>query len=157
MPIRQSLSEFTHFAILNLPRGRTMKYLKFLVWIMFFMITVSCNQKDTTSENGPILPPSPDITNLATCGAFLDAFNQELRHINYCTNAAQCGQVLAKTSCGCTRNKVARMDADSQKFYTIISLAQAKECSLPLISICDCPTANGFACVENQCTWNFNN
>ena len=134
-----------------------MKYLKFIVCMIFIMITVSCNSKDSGSGTTPDLPPSPDISGIETCGEFLDAFNQELKHINYCTNASQCGQVLTNTSCGCTRNKVARTDADSTKFYEIISLAKAKECSLPLISICDCPAANGFACVENQCTWNFNN
>ena len=134
-----------------------MKHLKLIVWMIFIMITVSCNSQNSDSGSVPNLPPSPDISSLATCEGFLDAFNQELKHINYCTKSSQCGQVLAGTSCGCTRNKVARTDADSKKFYDIISRAKTKECSLPLISTCDCPTANGFACVENQCTWNFNN
>ena len=120
------------------------------------MSAVSCESKNNTDVLQFNPPPSPEIANLATCEEFLQAFNEELSHIAYCTDSAQCGLVLKLTSCGCTRDKVARSDADSAKFHDIIARARAKGCdNLPLNSICDCPSADGFACVDQRCSWNY--
>ena len=72
-----------------------------------------------------------------------------------CETDDQCGQVLAGTSCGCTRNLVARNDADLADLEEIRAKAEANECSLGGISTCDCPAADGFACESGSCTWNY--
>lgn len=58
------------------------------------------------------------------------------------------------TSCGCTRNLVACADADLSRFNELQESLAAAECS-GLISTCDCPPADGFACVEGRCAWNY--
>ncbi len=130
--------------------------LRLIFCLLIMMSAVSCENKDQAAVSAFDPPPSPDMADLSTCEEFLQAFNAELSHIGYCTDAAQCGLVLKRTSCGCTRDRVARSDADAAKFYDIIARAKAKGCnSLPLNSICDCPAADGFACVDQRCSWNY--
>ncbi|HWP05807.1 MAG TPA: hypothetical protein VNN72_08705, partial [Polyangiaceae bacterium] len=74
----------------------------------------------------------------------------ELENIQRCMTADDCGQVLEGTSCGCTHDLVVRTDADVHRIRELIGT----NC-LELGSDCDCPSADGFACVENRCTWNY--
>jgi hypothetical protein len=90
-----------------------------------------------------------------TCGPIVQDYQNELTEIRSCETDDQCGQVLAGTSCGCTRNLVARNDADLADLEEIRAKAEANECSLGGISTCDCPAADGFACEGGFCTWNY--
>jgi hypothetical protein len=90
------------------------------------------------------------------CEALVPAFLEEAADIRSCTADAECGQVLAGTSCGCTNNWVARVDADTSTFETIMAEAQQAGCELPgTISTCDCPSVDGFVCNANVCGWNY--
>ena len=90
------------------------------------------------------------------CEALESAFLAETAAIRSCTADAECGQVLPGTSCGCTRNWVARLDADTSTFDAIMDEANQLGCMLPgLISTCDCPPADGFACEAGVCGWNY--
>lgn len=91
-----------------------------------------------------------------TCEALEPAFAAETQKIRGCTKNEECGQVLIGTSCGCTRNWVARLDADTTHFYELIEQGNALECDLPLASTCDCPGTDGFECTAGGiCQWNY--
>jgi hypothetical protein len=87
------------------------------------------------------------------CPATLADFRAETRRIRACTVPADCGTVLSGTSCGCTRDWVARGGVSTTRFYQLLSDAQT--CGLSLISTCDCPQTYGFDCVNNVCTWDY--
>jgi hypothetical protein len=90
------------------------------------------------------------------CAAIEAAFLTEAAAIRSCTVDAECGQVLPGTSCGCTRNWVARLDADASTFDGIVEQANEAGCMLPgTISTCDCPPADGFRCDAGVCGWNY--
>lgn len=78
----------------------------------------------------------------------------ELASIQSCTSDAECGRELVGTSCGCTRNLVARSDANTARFETIQAALAEAECD-SLVTTCDCPPADGFACSAGRCTWNY--
>jgi hypothetical protein len=88
-----------------------------------------------------------------SCELALDDFWAVAEETRYCQTDAECGQVLMGTSCGCTNNWVANISSDTSLFYDMLDAAEA--CGLALFSTCDCPPANGFACVDNECTWNY--
>ncbi|PRQ09505.1 hypothetical protein [Enhygromyxa salina] len=90
-----------------------------------------------------------------TCEDVQGAFEEETTVIRSCTEDAECGQQLVGTSCGCTHDWVARTDADATCFYAIIEQASLLECDLGLYSDCDCPSADGFECVDNICEWSY--
>ncbi|NJK33221.1 MAG: hypothetical protein HC927_12930 [Deltaproteobacteria bacterium] len=91
----------------------------------------------------------------ADCAALQAAFAAETQAIRSCSTDSQCGQDLQGTSCGCTRNWVARTDADTTCFYELIELAGPLQCELGLASTCDCPAAEGFVCEAGICQWNY--
>lgn len=91
------------------------------------------------------------------CTDKVDAFLVEAAEIRTCQLDTECGQVLTGTSCGCTRNWVARNNADTTQFYDLMDDAWANQCSLPTISTCDCPPTNGFLCDNGTCTWDYGN
>lgn len=92
----------------------------------------------------------------STCDAVIDGFMDETSNIRLCMVAEECGQVLSGTSCGCTRNWVARLDADIGPWSELLDRATALGCEIPGgISTCDCPPADGFACIDNVCHWNY--
>lgn len=95
------------------------------------------------------------VEGLSTCGPIENDYVTELAEIQACTSADDCGQVLAGTSCGCTRNLVARLDADLADLEEIRAKAEANECSVGGISTCDCPAVDGFACESGVCSWNY--
>lgn len=90
-----------------------------------------------------------------TCDELEPAFQAETESIRSCDAPEDCGQQLTGTSCGCTRDWVARADADTTLFYDLIQQGSALQCDLPLASTCDCPQADGFDCVDGTCTWNY--
>lgn len=92
-----------------------------------------------------------------TCGPIENDYATELAEIRACTEDSECGQVLVGTSCGCTRNLVARNDADLADYEEIRTKAQLNECDIGGFSTCDCPAADGFACDAGVCTWNYTN
>ncbi len=102
------------------------------------------------------LEPKEDDTSLPpTCEQIQTEFQAESIDIRSCTEAAQCGQELTGTSCGCTRNLVARLDADTTRFYELIGEAGELECDLGLESTCDCPEVRGFLCEDGLCAWDY--
>lgn len=98
-------------------------------------------------------PDKPD-TAPATCDELEAAYDAELTTIRACTDDDECGQVLTGTSCGCTRNLVARNDADTTAYYALLA-TRADECDFGLDGSCDCPEADGYDCDGGQCTWNY--
>jgi len=110
----------------------------------------------TTSPTGDTGTPAPTgDTGPRTCDAIEADFWAEAQAIQSCSEASECGQVLTGTSCGCTRDWVARNDADVTAFYDLVAEGQALECELVPASVCDCPPADGFDCVEGTCAWNY--
>ncbi len=100
---------------------------------------------------GICVPAAVDV-----CGPIESDFAAETAAVRACESDDECGQVIAGTSCGCTRNWVARNDADLSAFEEIRAKLEANACELPGgISTCDCPAADGFACEAGVCTWNY--
>lgn len=104
---------------------------------------------------GPCVDPETCEPPVASCEELEANFAAETLDIRSCTTDAECGQVLSGTSCGCTRNWVARTDADISDWEDARSELQEAECGIGPISTCDCPFADGFACEEGICTWNY--
>ncbi|MRG92255.1 hypothetical protein [Polyangium spumosum] len=92
---------------------------------------------------------------ITTCAELDAELAKERQAIMSCTSDAECGQDLKGTSCGCTRNLVARLDADTTRFYELLQRGQDLECDPGLVSTCDCPNANGFVCKSGTCGWNY--
>jgi hypothetical protein len=61
-----------------------------------------------------------------SCAAVNNALSEALANAQQCTSAAQCGQPIKGSSCGCTRDLVARKDADLGPYLA----AQAKVAEL---------------------------
>jgi hypothetical protein len=117
------------------------------------LLLLSCSDASSPTAPGP---PNINPRALTSCSQVSGAISAELAYIQRCTRASECGQELLGTSCGCTRNLVARRDVDTARFYEILARGQALDCSsLGFGTICDCPPADGFACVANRCTWNY--
>jgi len=89
------------------------------------------------------------------CEELVAAYEAETVAIRSCTNDVDCGQVLAGTSCGCTRNWVASIDADISAWEDIRTQASDQGCALGGISTCDCPGVDGFLCDTGVCGWNY--
>lgn len=91
-----------------------------------------------------------------SCDALDLKVSKELGAIQACQTDSDCGQVLKGSSCGCTRNAVARIDADLTNYLKAKSASVDNACGGSFgISICDCPQTEGFACVQNMCSWNY--
>jgi hypothetical protein len=90
-----------------------------------------------------------------SCEALEGELAAEREAIVACQLDDDCGQPLTGTSCGCTRDLVARNDADPTRFYELLHEAQGSGCDAPGGSTCDCPEASGFVCNEGRCGWNY--
>lgn len=94
---------------------------------------------------------------LRACGATCDSVEaerqKELASVQQCSTAADCGQPITGSSCGCTRDLVARKDADLGHYLDLQQ--RASELCGAGGSTCDCPSADGFACVNDRCAWNY--
>lgn len=90
---------------------------------------------------------------------------EEINRVRSCNSESECGQVITGTSCGCSHDLVARINADISKFQQLkkeyealasVSNELPSECSnINFGSFCDCPRTYGFACENNVCTWNY--
>ncbi|MDI1451645.1 hypothetical protein [Polyangium sp. 6x1] len=89
-----------------------------------------------------------------TCAEVLADLKQEGESIMSCTSDAECGQELKGTSCGCTNNLVARIGADTTRFYELLTQSDELECD-QTVGTCDCPNAEGFICKNGFCGWNY--
>lgn len=90
-----------------------------------------------------------------SCADVRSDFELERDAIQSCGSDEECGQVLTGTSCGCTRNLVARLDATTERFYELLETQVDGAQCVSLFSTCDCPPANGFVCDEGLCAWNY--
>jgi len=109
-----------------------------------------CNQC-TCTENGGIACTARACEN--RCEGLEASRQEELAKVQQCATAAECGQPIAGSSCGCTRNLVARNDADLTR-YVQLQADASTACGIGG-SPCDCPAADGFACVNQRCAWNY--
>lgn len=89
-----------------------------------------------------------------TCEQVEAEFQSERAELQSCEQDRECGQVLEGTSCGCTRNLVARNDADTTVFYDLLDEMNELECDAGLTSVCDCPMTAGFRCDDGTCVHN---
>jgi hypothetical protein len=94
---------------------------------------------------------------VVTCDDLEQAYASAMAAAQACTEAAECGQtVTTGGSCGCTRAPVARLDADLGPSDALWMQAQELECPFTQLGgPCDCPEADGFACIDDLCTWNY--
>ncbi len=100
--------------------------------------------------------PTPGHGGEQSCDDLEAQRAEELASIQACSADSECGQPLLGTSCGCTRDLVARADADISSFSAVQASLDEAGCD-GLVTTCDCPAADGFACVGGRCTWNFLN
>jgi hypothetical protein len=103
---------------------------------------IACTHRACPPDGGP------------SCTTLNSELSEALALAQKCTSAAQCGQPITGSSCGCTRDLVARKDADLAPYQT----AKAKLAELGCDtggSTCDCPNADGFACINGRCAWNY--
>ena len=101
-----------------------------------------------------IIPPgnNPPLT----CDAALEAVDDALADVQSCDVDADCGQPIVGTSCGCTRDLVARVDADLTAYEDAVQAAADQQCEVGATGVCDCPAAAGFICSEEKvCEWNY--
>lgn len=91
----------------------------------------------------------------SSCEEVREALDEELAALRSCTENDECGQVLTGTSCGCTRNLVARLDADTTRFGELLTTQVNGETCSEFGSPCDCPPADGFECRDRQCGWHY--
>jgi hypothetical protein len=91
-----------------------------------------------------------------SCEELIAAIDAELLAVRSCEESVECGQVIFGSSCGCTRNLVARLDADLGRYEALYQAINENECDWGLISTCDCPEADGFTCSgDGYCGWNY--
>jgi hypothetical protein len=109
-----------------------------------------CNQCSCQSD-GSVACTEKDCA--APCDAIEAEREEELASIQQCSTAADCGQPIKGSSCGCTRDLVARKDADLER-YLELQQSALETCGFGG-STCDCPEADGFACVNERCAWNY--
>lgn len=103
---------------------------------------------DTDTDTG--------LVTYETCAELEPAFEAETQAIRSCTQPSDCGQQLTGTSCGCTRDWVARSDADTTAFYDLMDQGNSMSCELGTFSTCDCPSASGFTCsTDGICVWDY--
>ena len=88
-----------------------------------------------------------DAQNPAVCAILYD---KALRSVQMCEADAECGQIITGTSCGCTRELVARKRVSLDTLRGIM-----ENCNINTIGTCDCPPADGFVCAEGRCAWNY--
>ncbi len=107
-----------------------------------------CTQGGLTVVVGDLVAPACDT---------LDAdFSSGLDAAKTCADVTECGQTGGWGTCGCTRQHVLRLDADAAALDAIWNAGIDGECEFTQVGgTCDCPEADGFACIDNRCTWNY--
>lgn len=104
---------------------------------------VACTARDCQPDAG------------SSCDSLREQASLELAKLRSCNSAAECGQPIPGSSCGCTRDLVARQDADLGAYLALRSEVASRGCANDGGSTCDCPSANGFACIDHTCAWNY--
>jgi len=89
---------------------------------------------------------------MMTCPDWHEEYQDWLGAINHCTTPDDCVAVEG-TSCGCTRNAVVNKHEDVDAFKGLVQSMSDAGCGL--ISPCDCPPADGYACTNGACGWNY--
>lgn len=87
-----------------------------------------------------------------SCTQWSDLYDSTVGTISSCTSAAECVD-LPGTSCGCTRNLVVNQSADLTSFWEIFKAMGEAGCGI--VTVCDCPQADGFVCQNGHCQWNY--
>jgi len=105
---------------------------------------IACGEAGAPGSDGP-----------STCSSLVSEMLVALSSAQSCKSAADCGQPIPNSSCGCTRDLVARKDADLTKYQTLKKQVDDRGCEEDGGSTCDCPNADGFACIANVCAWNY--
>lgn len=113
--------------------------------MLLFLLACGGSPDDTGGSNDTGL----------SCEETVTAMQAELAVIQACEVDEDCGQVLSGTSCGCTRDLVARTDADLSTFEALYAEVLARSCDGGFTSTCDCPEVDGYACEAGVCTWNY--
>jgi hypothetical protein len=90
-----------------------------------------------------------------TCADVRADVEAELVEVRSCADDLACGQVIHGTSCGCTRDLVARTDADLDRLQALLAVGADQSCDLGMTTVCDCPETAGFRCDAGTCTWNY--
>lgn len=91
----------------------------------------------------------------SACDSLVGELAATLSSVQTCMSAADCGQTIPGSSCGCTRDLVARKDADLSSYLAQRAKVSELGCATDVGSTCDCPNADGFACIKNVCAWNY--
>ena len=92
----------------------------------------------------------------AVCDGLEATFDEAFTAVRSCEDASDCGTVIPGFSCGCTRDWVGRLDADVSVLTEAADAGVDAECDWAMWgSTCDCPETDGFACIDNICTWNY--
>ncbi|MBN2524850.1 MAG: hypothetical protein JXR76_00565 [Deltaproteobacteria bacterium] len=86
------------------------------------------------------------------CSQWRVAYVREANRIAACNDASEC-EAVKGTSCGCTRNLVANMNADKTDFFALLKAMSAAGCGI--VTTCDCPAADGYVCDNGMCDWNY--
>ncbi len=88
------------------------------------------------------------------CADYLLMLDVESRLAGSCVSDSDCGQIMAGTGCGCTKdNLVATHNFDLNYFYDLLGEARAMECTLDFGTPCDCDTTAVPVCRAGQCAW----
>ncbi|HNS98509.1 MAG TPA: hypothetical protein PLJ27_06155 [Polyangiaceae bacterium] len=87
-----------------------------------------------------------------TCDDWRTEFDNFLASMQGCVTAEDCAAVSG-TSCGCTRNVVVNKNGDYEGFVAFVQ--QMNDAGCGRRTPCDCPAAQGFACVDGICGWNY--
>jgi hypothetical protein len=92
----------------------------------------------------------------ATCEMLEADYTAEMAEARACTSAEECGQTVSWGSCGCTRAAVIRLDHDIAELDALWNTGSEMGCPFTQVGgTCDCPEADGFACIDDRCTWNY--
>jgi len=102
---------------------------------------------------GCVPAPGPDAG--PSCDSLVSEMKATLSSVQKCQSAADCGQRIPGSSCGCTRDLIARNDADLSSYLAQRAQVSELDCATEGGSVCDCPSADGFACIDNVCAWNY--
>jgi hypothetical protein len=89
------------------------------------------------------------------CDSLVRETQAALADVQSCKSAAECGQPIVGSSCGGTRDLVARKNADLTEYTALKKQSAELGCETEGGSTCDIPEVDGFACIDNVCTWNY--
>jgi hypothetical protein len=113
---------------------------------------VDSGGKDSNPTGGTTGTSDPS-SDPEACNAAKDALATMLAAIQRCESDADCGASVSEGTCGCTRATPVRRDAKTAEYIDLVK--KVASCSDLGGGTCDCPPADGFACVENKCEWNY--